>query len=284
VTTAILAGHPGIYGLPETLLFNAATVGELLADARASRALPSSISEFRLSGLLRAVAELREQDQGSAAIQRARDWLGQRLSWPTVTLMEYLRELVPAGIGLEKSPDTVSADDRLARCVRSWSPPGARYLHLTRHPVTCQRSIYRHLRRTLRGPDDSVLVAKAASTWYSGHLRVMRALAPLPASAWLRVRSEDLLRHPDVWLPRILEWLGVECDDSVIAGMLRTEQWRFAHTGATGGLFGGNAEFLVSPALRPIPDPGPAAFEPAPGLPADMCARMNALAGELGYR
>lgn len=282
VTTAILAGHPEIYGLPETRLFNAATVGELLDEAKGGSHLPPIVFDLRLSGLLRTVAELREGDQGSDAVRRARDWLGQRAGWPTVALMEYLRELIPARIGLEKSPDTVSADDRLARCVRSWRPPAARYLHLTRHPVASQRSMYTRWRRSLRG-DDAALVAKAASVWYGGHLRVMEALATLPAEAWLRVRSEDLLREPNVWLPKILGWLGLECGDAVIAGMLRTEQWRFAHTGASGQLFGGDPDFMVSPALRAIPDPGPVTFEPSPRLPADMCARMTQLAGDLGY-
>jgi hypothetical protein len=282
VTTAILAGHPQIYGLPETRLFNVATVGELLGEADGRSPLPPIVFDLRLSGLLRTVADLREGEQSSAAIDRARDWLGERADWPTVTLMEYLRELVPAGIGLEKSPDTVSADDRIARCVRSWLPPDARYLHLTRHPVTSQRSMYRRWRRTLRG-DDGPLVAKAASVWYDGHLRVMRALDPLPARARLRVRSEDLLGEPYVWLPRILEWLGLEYSRSTVEKMLRTEQWRFANTGEDGKLFGGDPDFMVSPALHAIPDPGPVSFESSSALPASMCARMTKLAGELGY-
>ena len=283
ITTAILAGHPQIYGLPETRLFNAATVGELLDEAGGRSPLPPIVFDLRLSGLLRTVAELREGAQTSAAVERARGWLGERADWPTVRLVEHLRELVPAGIGLEKSPDTVSTDDRIARCVRSWLPPEARYLHLTRHPVTSQRSMYQRWRRNLRG-DDGVLVAKAASVWYDGHLRVMRALAPLPAGAWLRVRSEDLLHEPYTWLPKILQWLGLECGRPTIGRMLRTEQWRFANTGEDGRLFGGDPDFMVSPALREVPDPGPVSFEPSAALSAARCAQMTELAGELGYR
>ena len=98
------------------------------------------------------------------------------------------------------------------------------------------------------------------------------------------MRSEDLLREPYVWLPRILDWLGVEHDAPTIARMLRTEQWRFAHTGDSGRLFGGDPDFMVSPALRVVPDPGPVSFGPSPGLPAEMCARLTQLAGQLGYR
>ena len=283
VTTAVLAGHPRIYGLPETRLFSAATVGELLHERKAHSHLPPMMFDLRLSGLLRAVADLREGDQGSAAIGRAHDWLAERASWPTVALMEHLRELVPCQIGLEKSPDTVSDDDQIARCVRSWHPPGARYLHLARHPVTAQQSILRRLRYYLRG-NDSVLVAMAASIWYDGHLRIMRALALCPPGAWMRVRSEDLLREPYVWLPRILEWLGVEFDRPTIGRMLCTEQWRFAHTGDSGQLLGGDPDFMLSPALHAVPDPGPVSFEPSAALPADVCARMTQLAAELGYQ
>lgn len=283
VTTAVLAGHPRIYGLPETRLFRAATVGQLLDERRPGSPLAPIVFDLRLSGLLRAVADLHEGDQGAAAIERARDWLAERAIWPTIALMEYLRELVPAQIGLEKSPDTVSDDDQLARCIRSWRPPDARYLHLTRHPVTSQRSILRRWRMYLRG-DDGELAARAATLWYDSHCRIMRALSSCRPEAWMRVRSEDLLREPYVWLPRILDWLGVEYDTLTIGRMLRTEQWRFAHTGEDGRLFGGDPDFMVSPALRGVPDPGPVSFGPSSGLPAETCARLTQLASQLGYR
>lgn len=280
ITLALLAGHPDIYGFPEMLLFTADTVGELLrAPPPASSRQTRWVSYFKRSGILRAVADLREGSQAGPAIRRARDWLAQRSSWSPVQLMDCLLSLAYPRIGLEKSPETVASSAALDTCVKSY--PRARYLHLTRHPVSTQASMRNHWRICYQ--NEKVLVARAASSWYLGHLRIIGKLSQLSSQQQMRVRAEDVLREPVVWLPKILDWLGLRSDNEVIAEMIHTENWRFANTGPSGDLYGVDAGFINAPALRLIPGPGPVKFDPAWGLPYEMSSRMTKLARYLGY-
>jgi hypothetical protein len=289
VTTALLAGHPEVFGLPEMLTFSAPTIGDLLSGIGCLCAQSAEPHEpescpflaVRLSGPYRAIAELHEGGQHDAAIRRARRWLKEKSDWPGERLLDHLLGLVAPRIGLEKSPDTVRSDKNLARCISGY--PGARYIHLTRHPVTAQRSLQQHL--SLGNPSASPRrqAAQAATIWYRAHVRITGALGQLPPEQSFRVRGEDLLRSPQTWLPRILGWLGLEAGPDTVATMLLTERWPFAGTGTSGRLFGGDHKFMLSPELSPVPEPGPLDFEPAWGLLDEMRARMSKLANHLGY-
>jgi hypothetical protein len=276
VAVALLAGHPDVYGFPEMLVFTAATVGELIGERAEWARFP-----LRQSGLWRAVADLREGSQDDDAVARARAWLADHAEWSTKRLMDHLIDLARPRVSLEKSPDTSSDDAMLARCMAAY--PRARFLHLVRHPVTTQRSLHEHWRPAGRFRSEKALIAEAAAFWYRSHQRIIEALAPLPAEQWMRVRAEDLLTEPRVWLPRILAWLRLDSDPQIVERMLLTENWRFAGTGRSDDLLGGDPKFLRSPALRPIPAPGPVVFDPSWGLHDDMRDRMTTLAHALGY-
>ncbi len=279
VTVALLAGHPGIYGFPEMLLFSAGSVGELLQTVPRPMQPPAFVQDQR-SGILRAVADLVLGSQQDLAIGRAEQWLAARSSWSPRRLMDYLLELVYPQVGVEKSPETVMTGTALDSCLDSY--PDARYIHLTRHPVTTMRSAIDHLRPWLN-QSEKALVVGAASSWYLSHLRIVSKLAGLPASQWTRIRAEDLLREPAAQLPPLLSWLGLPADDAVIARMLHTENWRFAGTGPSGRLLGGDPKFMTSPALRPVPEPAEIAFDDSWGLLPEMRDRMIILASALGY-
>jgi hypothetical protein len=280
VCLAMLAGHPDIYGFPELLLFSSPNVAGLLTEyQRRPYAAPGWLDN-RLSGVLRAVADLHEGTQSPGAVRRARQWLQNREPWTTVQLMDHLLELAHPSIGLEKSPDTVVVDGALAKCLCAY--PGARFIHLTRHPVTTQQSMQRYW-YPVDAPPRTAVIRQAASAWHLGHLRIIRALAQLPPDQWIRVRAEDLLSDPDRWLPPILNWLGLDCNDAILARMRQTELWRFAGNGPAGDLYGGDAKFLQAPRLRAIEDPGPVHFPPSWELPERMRSKMRTLGALLGY-
>jgi Sulfotransferase family len=289
VTVAMLSGHPDIYGFPELLAFSSRTVGDIVAgQISAGRPGPEPALDLdprfhstRLTGPVRAVAELHEGSQRPDAIQRAVRWLQERAHWPTTEFLNYLFGLVHPRIALEKSPDTVTTSESLAYFLESY--PRARYIHLTRHPVTTQRSMQNQFGAIFPASTGRARVVRAASLWYLTHLRIARALSELPEDRWIRLRGEDLLREPEVWLPVILDWLGLPRDRETIARMLRTQDWRFAGTGVSGRLFGGDHKFMQDPAMRPIKDPGPVRFDPSWQLLDEMSARMANLAGYLGY-
>ncbi|MFW6692177.1 sulfotransferase family protein [Streptomyces sp. MAR4 CNX-425] len=278
VAVALLAGHPQVYGFPELLVFANATVGDLVGDGTEKERYPEKFRRGRMSGVCRAIAEVHEGVQTEDAVVRAHTWLTHRAGWPMHRVLAHLLEAVSPLVGAEKSPDTVGTEAAFARCLSHY--PDARYLHLTRHPVTTQRSMHEQLpepaNRTAR-------VVGAATSWYLSHSRIRDRLAALPAGQWMRVRGEDLLREPEALLPAVLDWLDLDKSEAVIARMLRTEGWRFTGFGASGQLYGGDHTFLAHPRLRPVPDPGPVRFDPAWGLPEEMVRRMSRLAAELGY-
>lgn len=280
VCLALLAGHPDLYGFPEMLLSTAPDVGGLLSEDLRRPRVPQLWLRSRLTGILRAVAELHEASQAADAIERAESWLRERSDWTTIRLMDHLLGLARPRIGLEKSPDTSETDESLDACISAY--PRARFIHLTRHPVTSQRSMHEHMRPRWTD-NERGLIVDSASAWYKTHLRIARKLASLPEEQWLRVRAEDLLRDSDVWLRKICAWLRLECDDRIVARMLDTKEWRFANAGQQGILGGGDYKFLLSPALRPVPAPGPVIFDPSWGLPEKMIDLMTRLAVFLGY-
>jgi len=289
VTIAMLSGHPQIYGFPELLMFSSATVEDLLNDKRMGSRLPPFVVHAQLTGILRAVADLHDEDQSESAIRRALLWLKLRSTWTTRELMQYLLARVYPDIGVEKSPDTVNSDSALNSCLESF--PRARFIHLTRHPVTAQQSMNKFWRKGLElwGPEKSAAVSdkhltvQAASAWYLGHCRIVAALKTLPNEQWMRVRAEDLIRDPSSWLPRIATWLGLAWNEEILARMLQTERWRFADMGPEKHYGGGDPTFLISPVLRKIDSPPTLDCCASLNLPREMVSRIEELARYLGY-
>jgi hypothetical protein len=287
VSTAMLSCHPQIFGFPELQIFHAPTVAGLMAappsganrlDSGFSR---TYITEYERTGLYRALAEVHEKVQDQDAIARARLWLNSRADWPTELLMDYLLTLVSPRIGLEKSPRTISTQQSLHRCLTAY--PRARFIHLVRHPVTTQRSMYRHWSRINPRVDNMTMRKRCADSWYMGNVRVIKALVPLPSSRWIRVKAEELLMKPDVMLPKALEWLGLDCSEDIIEEMKHPGRWPFAGRGDNGSLGGGDPRFLRSPELRPISAPSVFEFDRDWGVSSHQFQRMKLLAAYLGY-
>jgi hypothetical protein len=282
VFAALLDGHPDIFSFPEMLLFTAPTVGELMTNKRIPKNVKADFVLKRLSGIYRAVAAVHEGSQSDAAVERAVSWLEGRSSWPTTRLMDHLVETSGALVCVEKTPETIATDEALEACMKAY--PEARYIHLTRHPIDTQRSMQKGHQQTLFRPlQPRALVAICASAWYLGHARVVKALDELPQCRWVRVRGEDLLSEPNIWVPRLLDWMGLNWNDDITKRMLQTELWQFSGTGPSNQLFGGDLGYLKAPTLRPVTAPGPVHFEPSWDLSPEMISRMTILARYLGY-
>jgi hypothetical protein len=279
VSVAMLAQHPDLFGFPELVLFRTPDVGGMLTENEGQTRLPAQWFRNRLTGVLRAVAQLHEGSQTADAIDRAERWLAEHSDWPTVRLMDHLLDLIAPRTGIEKSPDSTNTDKALDACVSAY--PNARFIHLTRHPVTTQRSMFEQA-RSWEG-DDLGKINRAALVWYLSHLRIAKKLAPMPADRWLRVRAEDLLGNSDVTLRRVCEWLELPCDSDIVARMRHPEDWCFAGGGPEGNLLGGDYKFMTAPALRPIPEPGPVTFNPAWDMHPELVSQITQLARFLGY-
>jgi hypothetical protein len=237
--------HPALAGLPELKLFWCPAIGDLDAPM-AQHWLDRGITH-RCPGLVRALAEVLFGNQEPAALDRARAWLKARPHWRGEDVLDVLQEQLLPRTVVEKSPENVTSVEALLRLARAY--PNARYLHLTRHPVTTQRSMQEHWNRTMPPyPLEGEPMAGLAA-WFDVNWRIVNFCKALDSGAYLRVRAEDVLNEPDAHLRAIAEWMGIRSDAEAIDAMKHPETSRYAHLGPAGsGIVGGNdLRFLGDP-------------------------------------
>jgi hypothetical protein len=244
VVSTMLGQHPELYGFPELHLFIGDTAQEVL-----DREYDSG-NYFGPPGVLRTVAQLVYGCQTSATITKAIGWLTDRRHWSTKRLMDYFHALIDPLIGIEKSPVTALKALWIERAYAFY--PDAYYLHLTRHPVSTRKSMdqFMERKRALRHrhvgehPFDSLL------GWYRFHKNIMDFTQTLPLGQAMRVKGEDILSEPDVYLPQIAEWLGVRADQEAIDAMKHPELSPYAYRGPAPAHGGNDPNFMRSPSLR----------------------------------
>lgn len=301
VSIALLSGHPDLFGFPETLLFLTDTVGELIEFCAREPAMrqiapttpnAAAFRNSRLSGLARAVAELHESSQDDDAVGRALEWVFGHRAWSSADVLDYLRQLISPRVAMEKTPEVCYSDQALTRCIAAY--PDSRFLHLTRHPVSWQRSMDEASEVWLRDAPSEISLRAACRqaglmpaynmmSWHSCHLRIIRALDKLPGDRWMRVRAEDLLSAPLTWLPKILNWLRLESGDQLIARMTHTENWPFAKGRGGPRRRDGDWKFFADPALRAVALPDSSLVDPDWRITPDAGERIATLASYLGY-
>ena len=86
VTTAI-GQHPQLHGFPELGLYRRDTIRPILFDPPGWKGIPSGA---RRGGLLRALAQQNDGDQGPKAILEAYDWLRCRRDWSGAHVYDHL--------------------------------------------------------------------------------------------------------------------------------------------------------------------------------------------------
>jgi sulfotransferase family protein len=280
VIATMVGQHPDLGGLPELKLFSYPTVGEL------EDSLPRFWFErgvtHRSPGLVRALAQVVFGDQSLESLALARQWLQERRHWSGADVFDVLLEQSLPRACVQKSPEDVESDETLQRLASAY--PRARYLHLTRHPATTQRSMARHLDTVLQRqspdrPEDGI------GAWFVVHQRILQFASNLPNARYLRVRSEDVLNDRRAQLRAIAIWLGVGSDDAAVDAMLNPAASPFAHPGPEGsGVAGGNdLSFLKDPSPREVALPD--TLDPPANWSEDLRVwRMVVdLANRLGY-
>jgi len=277
----MIGQHPELAGLPELKLFAYETIRDLEASLP-----PYWVSRgfvHRSPGLVRAIAELAFGGQSLSSLACARQWLRERSHWTGAEVCDFLLERIAPRQAVEKSPENVESGEALGRLWAAY--PRARFLHLTRHPVTTQRSLEQHLQRTVPGfsiPDQPM---SGVAYWLEIHLRILSFTARLPPRASLRIRAEDMLNDSVHQLRRIVEWLGLRDDESAIEAMRHPEASPFASPAPAGsGIAGGHdREFLRNPIPHQVPLP-PALEQPSGWVgSAALWDKAAAIAARLGY-
>jgi hypothetical protein len=172
---------------------------------------------------------------------------------------------------VEKSPYTVRRVECMQRIRQAF--PGARFIHLLRHPRTQGVSLCemgeRHSRTPLGAAYELGAIDFSAAppsidmqkVWYTLHMNVLTFLETLPKEQWLRFRGEDLLSNPDPYLAEIAEWLGLRTDKEAIKEMKHPERSPFASIGPINAPFGNDGKFLRDPRLRPLSKRKPPSLE-----------------------
>jgi hypothetical protein len=277
----MIGQHPQLAGLPELKLFCCDTVRELEAS------LPDYWIErgvtHRSPGLIRALAELNFGGQTPDSISAARAWLGDRLDWSGADIFDVLQTILLPRVAVEKSPDNILNDAGLKRMEAAY--PRARYLHLTRHPLTTQRSIGDHWNRTVPGHPRRGEPMSSIFSWYDIHRRILNFAAKLPADRYMRTRAEDVLNQSTSQLCAIANWLGIRADAHAIEAMQHPERSPFARPGppSSGVLGGSDPGFLQNPVPHRVEPP--CGLEPPHGWVAEPCVwkMVTDLANRLGY-
>jgi Sulfotransferase family len=277
----MIGRHPELVDVPELKLFAYPTLGEL-EDSLPRFWIERGLTH-RSPGLVRAVAEFMFSGQTLTSLAMARVWLSARRQWSGADVFDVLMERTHPRCCIEKSPEHVDSDETLARLAAAY--PRARYLHLTRHPVTTQQSMARHMARIAgrTGSDDQPMAGIQA--WFTTHARILQFADGLPGSRCLRIRSEDVLNDRGSTLREIASWLGLRADDSAIGAMTNPGASPFARFGPqASGVAGGNdPDFLNDPVPHPVELPR--TVDPPSGWSGEeeLWSVVRRLGAELGY-
>jgi hypothetical protein len=246
----MLGQHPQLAGLPELKLFSNATIREL-EEPPPSFWLARGV-QHRSPGLVRAIAQYKFHSQSLDSLAEAKGWLQARSEWSGAHILDSILEEVAPRQAVEKSPENSLTDSALRRLARAY--PKARYLHLTRHPVTTQRSAQEHWKRIFPGSPQPGEPMAGVSSWVDTHSRILRFSGSVDGGRYLRVRAEDVLNDLPSQLVRVAHWLGIREDPDSIGAMMRPEESPFARFGPDGsGVIGGNDPgFLRNPSPRKV--------------------------------
>jgi hypothetical protein len=238
--------HPRLVAFPELGLFRRATVADLMVDPSGWK---GPAAEHRIAGLLRSLAQVNHGAENEETIAQALLWLSARRAWRGEDVYDHLLSRAAPRIAVQKSPEDSGRDEYLGRVSAAY--PRARFLHLTRHPVTSVASMHQAWNALAYWDiTQEVFHNFCVGVWYHQHLRIHRFIAALPPDRALRVRAEDVLNAPVETLPGICEWLGVDAAPASIEAMCHPERAWHARLGPPGAVGGGDGGFMRNPVAR----------------------------------
>jgi hypothetical protein len=251
-----------MYGMPELHLFRCSTMAEWFELCR-REPFP------RAHGMLRAVAQLYFGEQTEETIPLARRWLRARSHLTTGQLLRALSVKVYPATIVEKSPSAADDRDSFARAYRLF--PGARFIHLVRHPKGHGASVMKYIGiRERHGPIPNThwLLRMAwwngrgqsgetqpdpQHAWYALNRGICEFLRTVPVAQRLTVRGEDLLGNPEEAFLPVVQWLGVRSDHAALERIKHPEDSPYAFLGPEGAEYGNDRLFLEEPALHSRP-------------------------------
>jgi hypothetical protein len=274
----MLGCHPDLYAFPEFQLFSFPTIGQLLADderVQAERGIRLGSS----AGIIRALIDLNSLPNDEAGLNEALDWLKARAHWTNEQLLAWLKDAIHPRTPVAKSTSLGQDPDLLWR-LRS-TVPGARFIHLLRHPIITIQSQLDIVAKTEQHP--ARYAPYIASVLLHHHQFIDAFLSTISPADSVSVQAERLLSDSQS-LAGLARRMGLRSDDAAILAMRHPENWTFARPGPTPLEAEGDLEFFSDPRLRPAEsDPIcsiPSQWELAPQLQNEL----TKLASDNGYR
>ncbi len=284
VVSTMIGQHPDLYGFPELHLFVGETVEQVMVHHK-HRGRPQGPP-----GLLRTLADLHDGVQTTDTVLKARTWLDERSQWSTKKLYDYLLEKIHPKIGVEKSPVTVTTPEFIERAYRFY--PEASFLHLVRHPVSARKSMFEFVDRKGKSAKLDPATGNAIDPvrlWYNTHINIINFLNTLPLAQGTRIKGEDVLSDPDLYLPQVSEWMGIRTDKVATEEMKHPETSQFACVGPYPARGGNDGKFMMSPTLRPGKVKEPSLMDALEGdmnwaVKEGFAPKLIKLANQMGYQ
>jgi hypothetical protein len=246
VLTAMLGCHPQFCALPQTHLFMAEGVEDLLEIFRIGQG-------DHADGLLRALAQLLHDQQTDAAVTEAKDWLAAHKHQTVDAVLAQLAACAaPRRLVLVETASTLRPAE-LERMRRHH--PQAQYLHLLRHPWSQGVILANRWNDRLFVPVDykdhyfSPPLLDPQIPWFRANRNLLEHIAQLAPRQALRMGWEALISDSASTLGEICRWLDVSDDADTLKRMQRYEQWAFWGHGPPSAAGGLDAE-----SLEQIPD------------------------------
>lgn len=253
VVTAMLGNHSKMFGMAETNLFAGDSLGDLLRLYNRTGRLAH--------GLLRSVAELGFGGQSEEDIEAVWTWLNDNQDMLTAEIFDGLRNWAGDRALLDKSPIHVTSISNLKRI--GHAVEDARFIHMTRHPLAVFESAVR-LREAIRGAGMAQAFAgdlTPDSAWLKPNMTILDFLRTIPPERQIRIKGEDLMAEPRLYLPQICEWLKLDTSKDDVEDMLHPERSPFAVIGPSNARFGNDPSFMKNPELREFTDTLPPVTE-----------------------
>lgn len=252
----MLGQHPQAYGLPEV---NLCQGGKEHGGFLAERPRPPALGT---AGLLRVLAQLHEGEQTEEAVLRAQDWIDTHSDLTGAQVFGYIQELVGHDRMLvDKSPQNAVVGAKIGNTIWGNLPrllemfPTANFLNLVRHPRAMSRSsLSIREKHGARGTMSREMAGDARgfspdAVWLRAQQNIEEFFQLLPPGQFARIRGEDLLRNPRLYLRQICEWLGLDTDDASIDAMMHPERSPYACVGPPSAKHGADPNFLMNPKL-----------------------------------
>lgn len=289
--TGMIGQHPELYGMPELNLFQCDTVADFNSGLHASGSVKSPFWSIMRHGLLRAIAQIHGGEQSPESIRMAERWLSLRENWTSADVLIDLFSAVGPRRVIEKSPAILRERAFLDKMIDIF--PGARIIHLVRHPVPQGKSsiaakggmaVLMSLNSIdYRDPNEAVLDPQIA--WHDAQMQILAFLDQLPDEQFITIRGEDFLNDLDNHLPALCDWLGISRSPEAIAAMRHPEDSPYACVGPANARLGNDPNFLNAPALRETHFKVPALDAPVPWRTDGQALhpRVQELARALGY-